>query len=113
MPEGLSRTKQSKNSEHARSYLDAISYGQDQDTEASQNNQMLERVSKMTSDPILSEMLLDTAQTTLPAQMSADHSRGTATPPVDKAARIVQGSTPEDIFGEAESSKWATLAFGS
>jgi len=115
IPEGVSRGNRI---ESQRSYLDAISFGSDQNTDpepSPQNNQILERVSRMTSDPILNEMLADTAQTTLPAQMSADRARGSssATPPADKAARIVQSSTPEDLFGDSASSKWATLAFGS
>jgi hypothetical protein len=116
MSEGVSRGNNV--TESSRSYLDSISYGSDQNTEehTTRNNQILERVSKVTSDPILSEMLADTAQTTLPAQMSADHARGpsnTSTPPADRAASIVQSSTPEDLFGGEASSKWATLAFGS
>jgi len=73
-----------------------------------------EATSNMTSDPVLSSILADTAKTTLQEQISADGA--TPTIPVssvaggDRAALEVARSSPEDLFGES-SSKWAQLAF--
>ena len=73
-----------------------------------------EATSNMTSDPVLSSILADTAKTTLQEQINADG----ATPSIpissavggDRAALEVARSSPEDLFGES-SSKWAQLAF--
>ena len=103
-----------------KSYLDNISFNQRQDAQQEQGyeqkTQIRERVAKVTSDPILSEMLADTAVTTLPTQMSAESARrmsAQSSPPADAAARTVQTTPLEDLFGDESSSKWATLAFGS
>ena len=71
-------------------------------------------LNQMTSDPLLQEMLADTASRGTPIM---DESK---TSPVmqevaiaahgDVAAKTMLRSDPTDIFGEA-SSKWATLAF--
>ena len=70
---------------------------------------------QMTSDPVLSSILMDTAKTTLQEQVQADRMGpgGTSIPTSaagDAAARTMANSLPEDLFGEA-SSKWADLAF--
>ena len=81
------------------------------------SNPMLEVASNLTDDPILSEMLSDTAQTTLPQQISADKQKNSVLssisglPGADKAAVIAESANPEELFGEEASSKWAKLAF--
>jgi len=66
----------------------------------------------MTSDPVLSSILADTAKTTLQEQIGAERSSPTSTVsrPADKAAKIVSESSLDKIFGNA-SEKWAQLAF--
>ena len=78
---------------------------------------MLETAQNLTNDPILNEVLADTAQTTLPGQMRADAkspsvlSSVAGMPGADQAARVVENNDPSDIFGEETASKWAQLAF--
>ena len=106
--------------QNRKSYLDNISFNQREEPQAvqiqEQKTQIRERVAQVTSDPILSEMLADTAVTTLPTQLSAESARRMSaqnSPPADAAARTVQSTPLEDLFGGETSSKWATLAFGS
>ena len=70
--------------------------------------------SNITSDPILNELLADTAISTLQEQSIAEGRKGSSNISIvgDKAAKIVDQSNPEDLFGES-SSKWAKLAFSS
>ena len=64
-----------------------------------------------TGNPVFDAILADTATTTLPAQTLAENSRHIQ--PVGAAERLVESSTPEQLFGDEASSKWATLAFSS
>ena len=66
----------------------------------------------LTKDPILNEVLSDTANTTLVDQINADKNNHMSAVAVqgDTAAKIVNNSNPEDIFGGA-ADKWASLAF--
>ena len=74
--------------------------------------------SSITDDPILRDMLVDTARTTLPNQLNADRSTPNVTqtiagrPGADKAAVLAESANPEDLFGEEAAGKWASLAFG-
>lgn len=99
-----------------KSYLDNISFGNAEEAVVEdQSKKIQERVSRVTSDPILSEMLADTAMTTLASQDSAASSRSIAShsnPPADAAARVVQSTPLEDLFGDENAGKWASLAFG-
>lgn len=103
-----------------RRALDNIRMDQAQASE-SINQNFEKNISKvansMTSDPILSSILADTAKTTLQEQIGAE-SRGpggVAMPTSlsgDAAARKAASSTPDDLFaGSAE--KWADLAFAA
>lgn len=68
----------------------------------------------LTTDPILNELLADTAQTTLQEQVAADSKRGIATMSAqqgDAAARAASNSNPTELFGEQAASKWSKLAF--
>ena len=77
-------------------------------------NENLEKIAmSVTDDPILTEMLADTAHTTLQEQIAAESSNSYISPSAgDKAQKKASLSTPEDLFGEEASSKWAQLAFG-
>ena len=97
------------------SSLDNIAWGQ-QDSRSDKNPKFEKNVesvtSQMTSDPILSSILADTARTTLQEQVERG-GNPMMTPPAaagDTAARTVATSTPEDLFGGA-AANWATLAF--
>lgn len=92
------------------SYLDSIKMGVD----AASKNQVdaiQNKVKNITRDPIMSDILADTAMTTLREQKEGGRPSG---PSVmsggDQAAKIVDQSSPEDLFG-GQASKWANLAF--
>ena len=71
-------------------------------------------LNQMTSDPLLQEMLADTASRGTPimdeSKTSANMQEAAIAAHGDVAAKAMLRSDPTDIFGEA-SSKWATLAF--
>ena len=72
---------------------------------------MKQKVQNITSDPIMNDILADTAMTTLREQKE---SRGMSGASVmasgDQAAKIVNQSSPEELFG-SQSANWANLAF--
>lgn len=71
-------------------------------------------VNGITDDPILNEVLRDTAATTLQNQNNAESKRGASMVSEvagDKAQKIVSRSEPEELFGAETSEKWAALAF--
>ena len=95
--------------------LDKITMNQSSRPNENFEKNIEQTANQMTSDPILSSILMDTAKTTLQEQVQADRMGpgGTSMPTSaagDAAARAVAKSLPEDLFGEA-SSKWADLAF--
>ena len=62
-------------------------------------------------NPVLADILADTAATTLQAQIQAD---GRGAPVAhDHASMMVASSTPEELFGDETASKWADLAFAA
>lgn len=65
-------------------------------------------------DPILADLLADTARTTLQSQFAAGDSQAL---PSEGSNRIVQqeqfNGSPEEVFGEETASRWANLAFAS
>lgn len=65
-------------------------------------------IARVTSDPILAEILADTANTTL-VQMIQAEGRPAVSGQVDSAAMKVSNSDPMDLFEGAGS--WADLAF--
>ena len=101
-----------------RSSLDSTSFSNLEKEKDSSNefDSKIENMTKqMTSDPVLSSILADTAKTTLQEQLSSErHSpTGTFLPSSaagDAAAREAASSTPEDLFSES-AGKWAQLAF--
>ena len=67
-------------------------------------------ISNTTKDPVMAELLADTAQTTLQEQNTADSGNRFAARPKDKVSQLVSESDPTELFGGA-ASNWAQLAF--
>ena len=111
--EGLGRhtqTSQRSTASPRGSYLDNITYA---NKEQPYNNAATNKIPQsISNDPVMRDILADTAKTTLREQVGAETSSRTqiSSRPADKAAAIVEQSNPEDLFGEA-SQNWATLAF--
>jgi len=98
------KSKQRKPTRKKLSYLDKIKVGNKKENKIKTN---------LTSDPILNEILADTAGSTLSSQLAAEgKNRGAAMVSVqgDEAAKIVDKASPEDLFGDT-ADKWASLAF--
>ena len=72
-------------------------------------NNINETIRNTTQDPIMAEILADTAKTTLQEQINAE---GAGHKPMgnDAASRTVASNDLEDLFGGA-SNNWAQLAF--
>lgn len=62
-------------------------------------------------NPIMESIFADTAQTTLPAMLAGGDS-GTGTSPKPSQQEQFVG-TPEQVFGEETTSRWANLAFST
>ena len=93
-------------------YLDNINNSEQNNSNLRENKRLNEIASSITDDPILAEMLADTAQTTLQDQLAADNKKGFVPAGAgDNAQRLVENNNPEELFGEEASSKWASLAF--
>jgi hypothetical protein len=95
-----------------QSYLDSITAGVD-NVRGTKNTDALikEKVSSLTQDPIMSDIFADTAMTTLREQKENGRNSGPSVATQgDSAAKVVDQSLPEDLFGGA-ASKWANLAF--
>ncbi len=103
-------TKSRQPAQRRPSYLDSIKMGVDAAAEKP-SNAIKNKVKSITNDPIMSDILADTAMTTLMEQKEGSRAHG---PSVmaggDQAAKIVDQSSPEDLFG-GQASKWADLAF--
>ena len=78
------------------------------------DSKIMQTVKSATNDPILAEILADTAQTTLQEQLSADSKKGLQSVGQhgDQAAKIAESASPDELFGEEVAGKWASLAFG-
>ena len=114
----LHSKKQQKSQQRRRTSLDYIQYASEENNKKDLDSRIESSVTSMTSDPVLSSILSDTAKTTLQEQFSAERKgpAGSAMPTAingDAAARQAAVSTPEDLFGSDVSSKWADLAFAS
>lgn len=107
-PTQVSRSRQT--SQRRPSYLDSIKSGVDSSFQ-NEKQHAQQRASKITRDPIMSDILADTAMTTLREQKEGGRPSGPAiSAQGDQAAKIVDQSSPEELFG-GQSSKWADLAF--
>ena len=89
--------------ERKRKLADQVSY-------VKPKNNAIEAASQMTSDPILSEILRDTASTTMVEQITAERKTPGAMAATDAASYKVASSDLDDLFGDA-ASKWSNLAF--
>lgn len=93
------------------SYLDKVSFGGGgQEPNPNFNEKTSSLISKVTKDPIMSEIFADTAASTLQEQREGNGAAQAPSRPADQAARIVAESDPAELFG-GSSGKWADLAF--
>lgn len=60
---------------------------------------------------LMEEMLADTARTTLRSQSQAEQGGARNIGYADKMSQIVDQSTPEELFGNENTTKWTKLAF--
>ena len=67
-------------------------------------------ISRATKDPVMAEILADTAQTTLQEQNTADSPNKFTAKPTDTYSKIVENNDPMELF-ENSASNWAHLAF--
>ena len=77
-------------------------------------NAMMETIkNESRGNPIMAEILADTAMTTLPKMMSGGDSiaEGTSGGHSRMSQQEQFAGTPEQVFGEDVASKWANLAF--
>jgi len=72
------------------------------------NERVSNTVNQMTDDPILSEILSDTARTTLQNQIAGEKTPSAASG--DRAARAAAASDPLSIFADS-AKNWSKLAF--
>lgn len=100
-----------KNMQTPGSYLDKVSFGSEVQQESQRVNERTHNlISKVTKDPIMSEIFADTAASTLQEQREGKSRTQTIAKPADAAARIVAETDPTELFG-ASAGKWADLAF--
>jgi hypothetical protein len=106
------KNQQTQNENSRGSYLDQVSYGsqEEQRSQTKTNNHTERLVSRVTSDPLMSEILADTAKSTLVEQREGSTRTAMPAKPADEAARIVAATDPTDLFGDS-AGKWADLAF--
>jgi len=104
-------SSRNNNTNKESSYLDKISYQQKKSRKKEITSSRIKNTN-LTSDPILNDLLADTARTTLQEQLSAESRRGSViTPGADKITKMVNESNPQDLFGSESAGKWARLAF--
>lgn len=93
--------------------LDNIKFSKSEQSKSEQNEDLKKNIQEttrsMTSDPVLSSILADTAMTTLQDQFRADDKGGCVTGG-DAASLQAARSSPDELFSES-ASKWADLAF--
>ena len=67
-------------------------------------------IAHATKDPVMAELLADTAQTTLQEQNGADRPNQFTAKPTDTYSKAVSEADPMEMFG-GSSNNWAALAF--
>ena len=92
------------------SYLDQVSYNTGNTNTDAKQEFSRNLASRVTSDPIMSEILADTAASTLQEQRENNSRTSAPSRPADQAASIVAATDPSELFGES-ANKWAQLAF--
>jgi len=98
-----------KSKQSHRSYLDTISFDKKESKKLDQHAK--QAVSKITSDPVMSEILADTLKRQSIQETRMSNKQVAANG--DAAAKMVDSATPESLFGADASSKWASLAFAA
>jgi hypothetical protein len=94
-----------------RSYLENIKAGIDNANNTDEDTVLKQKISSITNDSIMSDILADTAKTTLREQKESGRTRGPSVAASgDKIAKLVDQSTPDELFGK-NASNWAALAF--
>lgn len=103
---------QQKSLQTRGSYLDQVSFGSKTKTRDAEPtvDKTKKLVSRVTNDPIMRDILADTASSTLKEQHEVPGRPSMTATPIDEAAKIVSSADPVDLFGGA-SEKWASLAF--
>lgn len=100
----------------SNSYLDRITSAVDNagmnKSSINESESIKKKVSSLTDDPIMADIFADTAMTTLREQKEGVGSTPSVARQGDQAAKVVDSSLPEDLFGGA-SAKWADLAFAA
>ena len=88
------------------SHLDSINFGQKQAPE-----RLLKEISAVTTDPLMADLLKDTAQNTFMSQMGAEKNMSYVqrVSQGDQATKAMAAADPLDLFEGA--CNWATLAF--
>jgi len=106
------RPKPSQNTQSRSKHLDSISFGKSESQKKEAINQQTQQsISRLTNDPVMSEIFKDTASSTLREQVGADSQRGMSIKSGgDAAALKAYNSDPTELFSES-ASKWAQLAF--
>lgn len=61
-------------------------------------------------NPVMVDILADTAANTLPTMLESDRMKSHIQP-IGVAERLVAAATPDQLFGDDAASKWAALAF--
>ena len=74
------------------------------------DNKVAQTVNQVTSDPLLSRILHDTATSTLVEQLEADHHSPGSIVASDAASMATGRGNPMDMFGDV-ADNWAALAF--
>jgi len=89
------------------SHLDSISYN----NKSTLSENLLNKINSTTNDPVMADILKDTALNTLPNQIGADQNMSYVhrVSQGDQATKVMAQSDPLDMFEGA--SNWATLAF--
>tara|TARA_Y100000992_G_C21268935_1_gene495541 strand:- start:1467 stop:1997 length:531 start_codon:yes stop_codon:yes gene_type:complete len=110
--EGAKHVSESRQpTQRRRSYLDSITTGIDKTKSSNTTSQIQDKIKNVTDDPVMQDIFADTAATTLREQKEGARPSGPAiSAQGDQAAKIVDQSMPEEIFGDS-ASKWASLAF--
>jgi hypothetical protein len=106
------RPKPSQNTQSRSKHLDSITFGKSESQKKEAINQQTQQsISRLTNDPVMSEIFKDTASSTLREQVGADSQRGMSIKSGgDAAALKAYNSDPTELFSES-ASKWAQLAF--
>jgi len=114
LSEGIGSTKSSIQEAAARSYKSvvkqpSVSPRRGEHIKYGQNIvETIKRESKGNS--VMESILADTALNTLPTMMN-ENARQQPPPPAGSVESVIANSTPEELFGDETSSKWAQLAF--